>query len=117
MLPYPVSANEYWRVQRGRVRVSKKALAYKADIGSLWRMFARPMIATGPVGVELLLHPRITVKGEESKVCLDLDNTVKVTLDALNGVAYLDDKQVRRLVAEFADPVEGGALSLRVYAL
>lgn len=58
-----------------------------------------------------LLHPKLTKKSAESLICLDLDNTVKVTLDALN------DKQVRPLYAEFADPVEGGALSLKVYAL
>ncbi len=30
----------------------------------------------------------------------DLDNVAKAVLDALNGVVYLDDKQVVRLVAE-----------------
>jgi Holliday junction resolvase RusA-like endonuclease len=30
----------------------------------------------------------------------DLDNVAKAVLDALNGVIYLDDKQVVRLVAE-----------------
>jgi Holliday junction resolvase RusA-like endonuclease len=30
----------------------------------------------------------------------DLDNVAKAVLDALNGVIYLDDKQVIRLVAE-----------------
>jgi Holliday junction resolvase RusA-like endonuclease len=31
---------------------------------------------------------------------LDVDNVLKVMLDALNGVAYADDKQVRRVSIE-----------------
>lgn len=39
----------------------------------------------------------------------DIDNIVKVVMDGLNGVAYLDDKQVVRVVAEkrYSQTTEG----------
>ena len=41
--------------------------------------------------------------------CIDLGNTEKVLSDALNGVAWLDDKQHRRILLERMEPDEGGA--------
>jgi crossover junction endodeoxyribonuclease RusA len=69
-----------------------------------------------PVSVEFKLHPKTTKTGEASKTRMDLDNVIKVLLDALNGVAYMDDKQVVRLVGEVSYPVPGGGLSVRVTA-
>ena len=41
--------------------------------------------------------------------------TLKVTLDALQGALYDDDKQVRKIIAEVSDqPREGGGLSVLV---
>ena len=51
-------------------------------------------------------------RGQASKVRLDLDNCIKVALDALIGIAYEDDSQVVRLTAEIGEPVEGGGLSV-----
>ncbi|WP_215226940.1 RusA family crossover junction endodeoxyribonuclease, partial [Neisseria gonorrhoeae] len=43
------------------------------------------------------------------------DNALKVTLDALQGVAYHNDRQVRRIAADYADePVAGGGLAVEV---
>ncbi|EPI5870320.1 RusA family crossover junction endodeoxyribonuclease, partial [Neisseria gonorrhoeae] len=45
----------------------------------------------------------------------DLDNALKVALDALQGVAYHNDRQVRRIAADYADePVTGGGLAVEV---
>lgn len=115
MVDYPVSANRYWRNFKGRTVVSSEARAYKDHISLLWKSMGLPL-HIGPVCVSILLHPRLTKKGEESRSRIDLDNCIKVAIDALNGVAFADDKQVRRLIAEVADPVEGGALSVRVTA-
>ena len=47
----------------------------------------------------------------------DLDNVCKAVLDALNGIAYWDDRQVTRLVAEKAPRrrgvIEGMAVEVR----
>lgn len=45
---------------------------------------------------------------------MDLDNALKVTIDAMNGVAYEDDKKIRRIVAERGAPVQGGALTVEI---
>jgi len=103
VLPYPVSANRYWRTvvakkqQRALTFVSKEAEAYKHEV--VWRAKAAgirtPM--AGPLELRVRLIP-------ENRVCMDLDNCLKVTIDALKGVVYGDDDQVYRIVAERADP-------------
>ncbi len=35
-------------------------------------------------------------------------------LDALQGVAYLNDKQVRKITAEYGDPLPDGGLTVTV---
>ena len=45
-----------------------------------------------------------------SEVCLDLDNCIKVTLDSLNGIAWVDDRQVKRISAEVGPATPGGGL-------
>ena len=95
-LPLPPSANAYWRAicqgRKARVLVSKDGRAYRrrarlvglAQVGNL-----EPF--TGPVRVALhVVTP--TKRG-------DLDNRIKPTLDALQGLAYDDDKRVVELHA------------------
>ena len=69
---------------------------------------------TGPVSVSLTLHPKTTKSGQPSKTRMDLDNCIKVTLDALNGVAYRDDRQVVRLLAEIGAAIPMGGLTVTV---
>jgi crossover junction endodeoxyribonuclease RusA len=40
---------------------------------------------------------------------MDLGNCEKVLSDALNGIAWLDDKQLRRIVLERCEPDDRGA--------
>lgn len=91
-LPFPPSANRYWRVFRGRAVKSPEARQYQANVRAL-ATGHRPL--TGRVSVELRFI-RPARRG-------DLDNRLKVLLDALKGVAYLDDKQVTRILAEQVD--------------
>lgn len=44
----------------------------------------------------------------------DIDNIIKPTLDALNGVAYLDDSQVRSVTATLLDRTERSTVYGRV---
>lgn len=89
-LPYPPTANLYWRVWRGRAVKSKKAREYQRKVALLAKSRARQPII-GPVGVHVDVY-RPAKRG-------DLDNTLKVLLDALKGIAYADDSQVVSLHA------------------
>lgn len=90
VLPYPPSANAYWRAAPGRGLVpSDEARRYKAAVALL---LAGKLPLTGDVAVNVHVYrPRRSG---------DLDNTLKVLLDALgNGQALLDDAQVIRIHA------------------
>lgn len=107
-LPYPISANRYWRsfVPRGHSRaivcVSDEAKAYKNHAG--W--IAKAAGVTQPLRYNIEM--RLTLVPANG-VCMDLDNCLKVAIDSLKGVCYLDDRQVYRIVAERANPDQKGA--------
>ncbi len=115
MLDYPISTNRYWRSFKGRTVVSAEARQYKKKAAALWGERGLPL-RSGRVCVELILFPRSTKSGQPSKTRIDLDNCIKVALDSLNGVAFIDDKQITKLVAEIGNPAAGGALGVRVSA-
>jgi len=114
-LPYPVSANRYWKTRAvknfAQTYLSKEAKDYRRQV---IRIAADFRVVQGDVSIGLVLAPRLTKKNEASKVLIDLDNSIKVTLDALIGVVYVDDKQVKRITAEYGQPEEGGALYVTV---
>jgi Holliday junction resolvase RusA-like endonuclease len=94
-LPYPPSANRYWRkTKHGRVYVSEEAKAYKSNVATLGAVKGcRPL--TGDVAMILIVY-----RPQKSG---DLSNRIKVLEDALIGVAFADDKQVTQLVAQRRD--------------
>jgi len=112
-LSYPVSANRYWRTFRGRTIRSSEADAYKAAARAVAERFGVVEIQ-GPVSVSIALLPKLTKRGLASLTRMDLDNCIKVTLDALNGIAYFDDAQVVNLSARIGPAVEGGGLDVCV---
>ncbi|HZI06723.1 MAG TPA: RusA family crossover junction endodeoxyribonuclease [Archangium sp.] len=85
-LPYPPSANTYWKPSRGRGLVpSDEAGQYKAAVAAIAKA-AGVLPLVGPV--------RLTLRAFRPRRVGDLDNVRKVLLDALQGWAYLDDGQV-----------------------
>ena len=112
VLPYPVSANRYWRTFTYLDKVTRKpkavtvpseeAKTFKAEAG--WRAKEAGCRAplSGPVEVRFILVPA-------NRVCMDLDNALKVSIDALKGIVFTDDSQVYRLVAVRAEPDAKGA--------
>jgi crossover junction endodeoxyribonuclease RusA len=122
-LPYPISANRYWRpVNIGNhvtIVPTKEAKAYREAVS--WQARAagvKPI--TGRVSVEVELYPnrpqdwqkRQREHGDawdDTVLCLDLDNANKVLLDALKGVAFEDDKWVRSLSSRRMEPDFRGA--------
>ncbi|AVL70851.1 RusA family crossover junction endodeoxyribonuclease [Oligella urethralis] len=116
-LPYPISANRYWRHRSYRGRaiayLSKEAANYRDDVLAVAED-AGVRKTEEPVIMVVTLHPKMTKKGRASKICLDIDNTLKVALDALEGIAYVDDKQVRALIVSYGEAVDGGALAVTI---
>ena len=118
-LPYPVSANRYWKMVRThdvtRMALSSDAVRYKkaAKEIALAAGLRRPL--EGDVGVWLILRPRLTKKGAASQTILDLDNCIKVAVDALQLICYENDRQVKKIVAEVGAPSDGGALEVVVF--
>lgn len=94
VLPYPPSANRYWRSDRGRApHRSEEAKAYKLAVG---------MVVTqqGTQAIEVHRGPvAVTVAVYRPRKSGDLDNRLKVLLDALKGIAFEDDEQVVRIEA------------------
>lgn len=116
-LPYPVSANRYWRIWRNKAVRSAEATAYKETVRRIAEE-AGTMPSEGLVAVRLLLIPKANKDGSANKTVIDLDNALKVTLDALQGIVYENDKQVRRIVAEYgSEPVAGGGLAVEIEEL
>ncbi|SDV49219.1 RusA family crossover junction endodeoxyribonuclease [Chitinasiproducens palmae] len=120
VLPYPPSVNAYWRHRSIRgggvsVYVSAEGKAFKAQVAAiaLAAGFRTPL--AGRVAVAYTLYPRrpqdwqrrVRRLGDawhDTVNCIDLDNAQKALLDALTGVAFVDDAWVRRIVAERAEP-------------
>lgn len=123
-LPYPISANRYWRSftagKRAIVTISREAEDYKNRVNLLcWQAGVREPI-TGRVAITVRLYPhrpldwqkrqrQLGAAWDDGVQCLDLDNANKVLLDALKGIAIEDDKWVRMLCSERMEPDEHGA--------
>lgn len=114
LLPYPVSTNRYLRNFRGRPIVSKEALAYKVAIALIaTEQGVQPL--DGDVALDLILHAKKTKKdtGKRARV-MDLSNSLKISEDALIGIAFHDDAQTRAISMRYRVPVPGGALVITV---
>lgn len=121
-LPYPVSANRYWRTYMPKgfkapvTTLSAEAKQYKAQVGWLAKGAGVRAPLACRVAISYTLYPkrpqdwqkRMRADGaawDDTVQCIDLDNAQKVLMDALKGVVIADDGwQVRRIVAERAEP-------------
>jgi crossover junction endodeoxyribonuclease RusA len=89
-LDYPPSSNRYWRVGDGRIYRSGVATAYKNYVGYIC-LSAGLEPAEGNVAITLRFY-RPAQRG-------DLDNRLKICLDALQGYAYHNDSQIAEIHA------------------
>ncbi|KXX64195.1 hypothetical protein AY586_14705 [Marichromatium gracile] len=114
-LPYPPGANRLWRVARGKVIATDAAKNWKRET-ALRAKVAGVRPTKQAVAVEMVLHPRLTAKGVASQTRLDVDAPIKVTLDALQDVAYADDRQVLSVSSRIGSPIRDGGLTVRISA-
>lgn len=89
-LPVPPSANRYWSIWRGRAVTSGAAHAFKLLVSQKAKVEGHRPIEGNVV---------VSVEWYRARKSGDLDNRLKCLLDALKGVAFLDDKQVVELHA------------------
>lgn len=126
VLPYPISANRYWRTYMPKgfkapvTTLSAEAKEYKREVAIRAKQQGVTSPIAGRVCVVFTLYPhrpldwqkRMRKNGDswdDTVQCLDLDNAQKVALDALKNIAFGDDSWVREISARRAEPDEFGA--------
>jgi len=104
ILPFPPSANRYWRHARGRTFLSKEAREYRSQIVT--------MVHIEPVQGQLVV--RIDYYPSDKRRW-DLDNRIKQLLDALQHAGvYHDDGQICDLHAVRHEVHKGGMCRVRI---
>ena len=104
-LPYPPTANKYWRPWRNRMVTTPEARAYREKVAMLGKVLkVQPLEGPVSVAVDAFRPRRIG----------DLDNILKVSLDSLRGVAFEDDDQVVEILALRRDDAEDPRVVVRV---
>jgi crossover junction endodeoxyribonuclease RusA len=120
VLPYPVSANRYWQsfVPKGWTRAvvhpSSEAKAYKAAVGWIAKQAGMRAPSVRPMALVFTLCPRRNKDGSASATVLDLGNCLKVAEDALQGIVYVNDKQVQDIRLRYGDATPEGNLIVEV---
>lgn len=120
-LPYPLSANRYWRTYMPKgfkapvTTLSQEAKSYKSEVQWLCKAAGIRKPFQGRVQVEIRLFPKRPQDADkrirkdpatwdDTVQCIDLDNAHKVLFDALKGVAFEDDKWIRKINSERMEP-------------
>lgn len=124
-LPYPISSNRYWatrvvpnkatRKPMAMTYVTSEAQAYKAEVANIAKAAGLRIPYDGRVALHVKLFPqrpqdwakrsqRDPDTWDDDVRCIDLGNCEKVLSDALNGIAWIDDKQLRDIHLERCEP-------------
>jgi crossover junction endodeoxyribonuclease RusA len=123
VLPYPISANRYWRPVRIGAHITivptKEAKAYRTECARIAAALVKQPLR-GRIWLNAYLYPhrpldwqtRARKLGEtwdDGVQCIDLGNAEKVMSDALQGIVFADDCMYRRIVLERMEPDAGPA--------
>lgn len=123
-LSYPPSANRYYRSFRGRMVRSAAANAYRREVQQASEQIGMTL-HHGPVKVSLELlpptpkdwHKRVKKDGALAVLSvrrIDLDNALKVVLDALQGIAYENDRQITNLFVGLGTVTTDGGVEVTI---
>ena len=109
-LPYPPTGNTYFRFlvidKKPRIVRSKEANQYLKKVDDLFTAL-RVQPEPGLVGLRIRLY-RPYQRG-------DLDNHLKVVLDALQGHLYVNDAQIREIHAIMYEDKQDPRVEVEVY--
>lgn len=118
-LPQAISANVYWRTRVVKniamTYVSAEAKAFKTEVARRLRAAGVVAPIPGRVAVSLTMYPhrpldwakrmqKLGAAWDDGVRSIDLDNSIKVILDAMKGIAFDDDVWVREITARRAEP-------------
>jgi crossover junction endodeoxyribonuclease RusA len=92
---------------------SAAATAYKKHVKTVAHTDG-VVLHSDSICVNIKLLPKLTAKGDASKIILDLDNCLKVALDALQGVIIENDNQVKEIHASYGAATHNGGLIVEV---
>lgn len=91
IVPYPPTVNRWKTPFQGRAVLTAEAREYKEAIGDLLR---------GRLAAPLTCMLAMTVDVFRPRAAGDLDGTLKVLLDSLQGLVFVNDKQIAKLEPE-----------------
>jgi len=107
-LPYPPAVNHMWLRGPNKTYLSKEARAFKSNVANMFTV-RNVVPLTGEIAVTVRLYrPRKTG---------DLDGYLKSCFDALNGILWVDDKQIIAIHAYRFDDKLAPRVELEVMAL
>jgi crossover junction endodeoxyribonuclease RusA len=97
-LPLPPSSNRYWRTVAYISKKTRKPVAstYVSDEATKYKQDVSKLYSGGTPIVSAI---KIEIKVYRARRSGDLDNKIKVLLDAMQGIAYIDDNQITEMHA------------------
>lgn len=125
--PYPISANDYWQVARGRVIQTADARRYIRECQLCAVLAGVRSPVSVPIALDVTLippaishrlmkdgHGRAHMAQVKAGKPIDLSNCIKIAEDALQGVAYVNDRQTRAIMMRYGEPELLGALVVKI---
>ena len=101
ILPWPPSANTYWRRNGSRYFISPKGQSYRTNTAWSCHKYRGSFIATDRLKISILAYP-------PDKRKRDLDNLFKSTLDSLQfATVFVDDSQIDELSIKRMPDIKG----------
>lgn len=107
VLPYPknLSVNAIWKRSINGIYKNPKAKVYIKEVWAI--MFNKPKFNALPLRIEIKMYP--------TSVKCDIDNILKVLLDALQHVGVYDnDSQIMQLYVEKLSPTKESRLEIKI---